>query len=791
MKTNYLSRIVVLLFLILSMQELWAQPPQSFKYQAILRNAAGEVLTNQAVAVRISLLRGSENGDQVYTETHQGSTNGAGMFVLNIGEGIDGQGLAGVDWSLGPYYLKIEVDPAGGTDYKNMGTSPLLSVPYALYSGGSDGWSTASNGIFREGNVGVGETDPQSKLEVAANPLGPVDEALFVVKNNQGDTVFAVFNEGVRINVPEGAKGGKGGFAVSGKTSGKGAASEIFRVTPDSVRVWVNNAGSRKGGKGGFAVGGRSAKGVSDNFLTLTPENYYIGHLSGLKNTTGYYNTFFGYHAGQENTEGYENIFIGNEAGIDNTDGYSNIFVGSFSGSLNTTGRSNVFMGTWSGYNNTSGYWNSFIGRQAGYYNTEGFSNIFIGDWAGHSNSTGMENVYIGDYAGGQNELGNSNVYIGAETGTYSSGVKNIFIGAYAGQNAGADSNNIFIGTNAGYYSETGINNIFMGNNSGYLNSTGSENVFLGSSTGENNSTGSNNIFMGNLAGNSNTSGSHNIFLGNSSGSSNDDGDYNILIGYKAGSSILSGYSNNFMGDEAGLNTLNGSNNTFIGDWTGRGNSSGSKNTYLGAQAGYTSTASAGNVFIGYTAGYSETASNRLYIENSTADNTTALIYGEFDNNYLRFNADVGINHSPYSDVGLSVNMDANDTYAIYATGYCYSTVGWGYPSDARWKKNITDLDFSLDNLKSIRTVSFDWNREEYPEMKFSDKRDFGVIAQELEKILPTLVTTDPRGFKSVDYSKLSVVLLKSVQEQQEIIEKQQNQINDLIGRVKSLEGQK
>lgn len=114
----------------------WGQAPQAFKYQAVARNSAGEVLANQAVSFRISVLRGSATGTAVYVEIHTGkTTNGFGLVDLEIGKGSVSSGsFSGVDWEGQSHFLKVEMDPAGGTAYQVMGSTPLLSVPYALHA---------------------------------------------------------------------------------------------------------------------------------------------------------------------------------------------------------------------------------------------------------------------------------------------------------------------------------------------------------------------------------------------------------------------------------------------------------------------------------------------------------------------------------------------------------------------------------------------------------------------------------------------------------------------------------
>jgi hypothetical protein len=114
---------------------LLAQAPQAFKYQAVARDGAGKVLANQMVSFRISILSGSETGVVVFSETHTKSTNSFGLVDLEIGNGSKVTGsISAIDWSSNFYFLQVEMDPSGGNAYQLMGTSQLLSVPYALHA---------------------------------------------------------------------------------------------------------------------------------------------------------------------------------------------------------------------------------------------------------------------------------------------------------------------------------------------------------------------------------------------------------------------------------------------------------------------------------------------------------------------------------------------------------------------------------------------------------------------------------------------------------------------------------
>jgi hypothetical protein len=111
------------------------QAPERMSFQSVVRDAMGALVENRPVGMRISILQDGPNGAVAYAETHQVATNVHGLASLQIGEGSPQYGqFTAIDWSEGPYFLRIEADPAGGTAYGITGISELLSVPYALYA---------------------------------------------------------------------------------------------------------------------------------------------------------------------------------------------------------------------------------------------------------------------------------------------------------------------------------------------------------------------------------------------------------------------------------------------------------------------------------------------------------------------------------------------------------------------------------------------------------------------------------------------------------------------------------
>ena len=121
--------------MVMGLSFLMAQTPEKFNYQAVIRNASNQLIANANVGVRVSILQGSASGSAVYVETQTASTNVNGLMNLSIGGGNAQQGsFAGIDWSNGPFFLKTEIDPNGGSNYSITSSQQLLSVPYALYA---------------------------------------------------------------------------------------------------------------------------------------------------------------------------------------------------------------------------------------------------------------------------------------------------------------------------------------------------------------------------------------------------------------------------------------------------------------------------------------------------------------------------------------------------------------------------------------------------------------------------------------------------------------------------------
>ncbi len=336
------------------------------------------------------------------------------------------------------------------------------------------------------------------------------------------------------------------------------------------------------------------------------------------------------------------------------------------------------------------------------------------------------------------------NYFIGHRAGdSITTGLYNTFIGYHAGVNTTSSDGNVFLGFEAGRTNTVGALNIFIGRRTGYNFSginDGEENIFIGNNAGYNCETTANSIFIGTRSG---------YNCGASYG--------NTFVGDRTASIGVAGDNNTLIGSAAGFRTK-GSANVFVGAYAGNGDTTGINNTYIGFHAGGSSSGN-NNVFLGNYAGYYETGDNKLYIANSNT--TTPLILGDFAAGYLNVIGDLQVD-------GASVT-----------------------PSDIRLKKNLTILNNSIEIINKLNGYYFDWNNLAKENLAVKSGKQVGLIAQEVEKVLPEIVLTNSKGFKTVDYTKFTPILVEAIKEQQTQIEELKSENIELKDQVSKIEGLK
>jgi hypothetical protein len=119
----------------------FAQAPLKFSFQGVARDATGKVIAGSLVKLRLTIRKGTVSGNEIYQEIQQANTSANGVFSLAIGSGASLMGqLSEISWKDNSYFLQVELDPMGGSDYYDMGTTQLMSVPYAMFANEAGRW---------------------------------------------------------------------------------------------------------------------------------------------------------------------------------------------------------------------------------------------------------------------------------------------------------------------------------------------------------------------------------------------------------------------------------------------------------------------------------------------------------------------------------------------------------------------------------------------------------------------------------------------------------------------------
>ncbi|MEN9304381.1 MAG: hypothetical protein RL264_2810 [Bacteroidota bacterium] len=219
-----ITLLSTLCFLFLTLVVKAQTPPNAFNYSAVARNAAGQPIATATIGIQVTILKTSPTGASQYSENHFVNTDAFGLFNLVIGAGaVQSGSMATIDWSNDNYYLKVGMDATGGTNFLTMGTTQLLSVPYAMYAKSAGSVSGGAN-----------ETDPVFGASVASGITG-ADTTNW---NNKQNQLVAGSNITITGNTISATTSGGGGFThYIGEAFGGGV---IFHL-------WKDNAGVEHG----------------------------------------------------------------------------------------------------------------------------------------------------------------------------------------------------------------------------------------------------------------------------------------------------------------------------------------------------------------------------------------------------------------------------------------------------------------------------------------------------------------------------------------------------------------
>lgn len=284
-----MKKYTLLISFLLTAFCLNAQPPKFFKYQGIARDSTGNPVSNDTIALRISIHQSIATGTVVYRETHAPVTNEFGSFNINIGGGAVVSGnFSTIAWGRYNYFQEVEMDITGGSSYVSMGTSQYLSVPYALAA------DSAKRGIapFWVQNNLTGNDTASVAIIAIANGDAP---AIFAANNGSGDALSIngrssfegemqiddtlYVNGGVKVNGSISLNGvplSGGGFSNFQVFNSAGTFTVPAGVTKIMVEIWGAGGGGGGGGGGGYSNfggtgGGGAGGGYVKDILTVVP----------------------------------------------------------------------------------------------------------------------------------------------------------------------------------------------------------------------------------------------------------------------------------------------------------------------------------------------------------------------------------------------------------------------------------------------------------------------------------------------------------------------------------------
>lgn len=265
-----MKRILFTVGLLLGTYFVSAQAPEKMSYQAVLRNASGQLLVNQNIGMKVSILQGSSAGAVVYAEQLSTTTNANGLASLEIGSGTVISGTFNtINWGSNSYYLKTETDPTGGANYTITGTSQLLSVPYALYAKSAGG--TGGNFTLPYTNTLTNASDLLTLINngdgsSVVGKSGSTTSSISPIKGEVISTAPGGFSSAVR-----GINNGTGGLGIGVWGSQAGSGWGLYGVTPTGLGVYGNSSGVGTGvfanSNTGTGLNATSTNGIAANIV--------------------------------------------------------------------------------------------------------------------------------------------------------------------------------------------------------------------------------------------------------------------------------------------------------------------------------------------------------------------------------------------------------------------------------------------------------------------------------------------------------------------------------------------
>ncbi len=611
-----------------------AAVPEGFTYQGVARDPLNSLVTSKTITLRLSILKGSSLGDASYVETQSAATNQFGLFSVSVGAGTAVAGdFAAIDWAGDKYYLKVEADFAGGANYVAMGTSQLLSVPYAL---------AAKTALSGAGVASVATSSPLTGGPITATGTVGIAKATAVSDGYLSKEDWSAFNAKGTSSL---ALGETNTTAYAGDKGTAAYAAAVTSATNGNTASTI----VKRDGSGNFSAGTITAN------LTGNVTGSVTGNVVGTADTA---------------TNLTATLAV-NKGGTGATDAAA---------ARSNLGAAGSGVATASGL--TVSATDKLLGRSTAgagaveevVCSTAGRALIDDADAAAQRTTLGLgnvENTALSTWPGSANITTLGVITAGTISGDRVSGgtLSGCVVGTTTSPSQGMASTTVAVYENNGFmtYANGGVTKKILSRGSLFL--TG--NLFLGD------------------GGDTVNSGTGNTFLGYSSGTLLNGGENNTTTGYQAMNSNVTGNNNTAIGKDA-LKTNTASDNTAVGYNAGNKNAAGAYNTAVGSEALYNNTG-VGSCAFGYqslnnnTANYSAAIGYKALYSNTTGTENTAVgaeaLFSSVTTNqnvavgyralYYNVNADnVAVGHKAlYGTSGQSNNSNvAIGSSALYAT---------------------------------------------------------------------------------------------------------------------------
>jgi len=513
---------------------------------------------------------------------------------------------------------------------------------------------------------------------------------------------------------------------------------------------------------GGTGIAASVARSDHTHALIGT-QNTAAGHGALAALTTGSANTAFGAGALGANGAGGLNVAIGSNALRFNTAGNSNVAIGNLSLFTNQSGAGNVAVGGETLRFTTTGNGNVAVGNQALRDNVGGSGNVALGNTALRSNTSGTNDIAVGG------------ALLNNTTGSFNVGVGN---GALSANVDG--THNVGVGQAALFNNTSGGHNVAVGAGAGNRVTSATYTTLLGD--GANLAAGAGALTNATAIGaRAQVDQSDSIVLGSINAVNGAPADTRVGIGTTAPQVPLDVV--HFGNYWSVLNVTTRANTPAITGFMGR-HARGTPEVPAAVQAGDTLAAFGG---VGHDGtAFAEIATARVVA--AASENWTPTSHGSrlsfMVGPNLSTNASsqaMVIDHNGRVGIGTNDPPDRLDVFGDVRVGTsgtngCLKNRGGGVivgtcSSDERFKRDITPFGSALDRVAALRPVHYFWRREAYPEKGFGPEETYGLVAQEVEAVLPELVTTDADGYRQVDYAKLPLLAIQAIRELKALVD--------------------